>query len=219
MDIFSIVPRLLEGAVVTLEVTALSALVAFLVSMATGLARLSPWWWLRGTATVYVEIFRGTSALVQIFYFFYVLPIIGIRLSPVVAGVLALGLNFGAYGSEVVRASILNVPRGQREAAAALNMTPFQTLWRVVLPQAFATMMPPFGNLLIDLLKATSLLSLITISDLTFVGKKLIQAQGHMTEVYILVLLFYFAMAVVLGRLMQAAERRVTRHLGTEDGR
>ncbi len=214
MDFVTIAYGLLPGVLITLEATVLSALVALAVSLVAGLARLSPWRWLRGLTMVYVEIFRGTSALVQLFYFFFVLPVVGIRLSPMAAGVLALGLNFGAYGSEVVRAAILNVPRGQREAAVALNMTPIQTLRRIILPQAFVAMLPPFGNLLIDLLKATSLLSLITIADLTFAGRKLVQSQGHITEVYTLLLLFYFIIALAVGRIMRLAERRATRGLG-----
>lgn len=214
MDLMPLVSGLIPGVLVTLEATILSALVALVVAMAAGLARLSPWPWLRGITLVYVEIFRGTSALVQLFYFFFVLPIIGIKLSPLLAGVLALGLNFGAYGSEVVRAAILNVPRGQREAAVALNMTPAQTMRRIILPQAFVAMLPPFGNLLIDLLKATSLLSLITIGDLTFAGKKMVQSYGNITEVYSLLLVFYFILALCIGRIMKAAERRATRGLG-----
>jgi len=216
MIVLSFLPKLLGGALVTLKLTALSALVALGVSLGVGILRLSRWQAVRGLALLYVEIFRGTSALVQVFYFFFVLPLLGIRLSPLTAGVLALGLNFGSYGSEVVRAAILNVPRGQREAAIALNLSRATTLRRIILPQAFVAMLPPFGNLLIDLLKSTSLLSLITLSDLTFAGKVIVQGQGHVTDVYVLVLLIYFVMAFLLGRLMREAERRVSRglHLG-----
>jgi polar amino acid transport system permease protein len=216
MIVLAFLPKLLGGALVTLKLTALSALVALGVSLGVGILRLSRWQVVRGLALLYVEIFRGTSALVQIFYFFFVLPLLGIRLSPLTAGVLALGLNFGSYGSEVVRAAILNVPRGQREAAVALNLSRATTLRRIILPQAFVAMLPPFGNLLIDLLKSTSLLSLITLSDLTFAGKVIVQGQGHVTDVYVLVLLIYFVMAFLLGRFMREAERRVSRglHLG-----
>jgi polar amino acid transport system permease protein len=213
MSLLTLLPKLLAGACVTLEVTLLSALVAFAVSLTVGIVRISGWRFMRGLAVIYVEVFRGTSALVQIFYFFFVLPVLGIRLSPLSAGVLALGLNFGAYGSEIVRAAILGVPRGQWEAAVALNFPSKLAMWRIIFPQAFVTMLPSFGNLLIDLLKATSLLSLITISDLTFAGKVLVQGQGHITEIYVLVLLLYFAMSFGLGRLMSSAEKRVARSL------
>lgn len=219
MMLVDFLPTLLKGAFVTLEATVLSAAVALLVSVVVGLARLSRFRVLRGVALVYVEVFRGTSALVQLFYFFFVLPLLGIDLSPMTAGVLALGLNFGSYGSEVVRAAVLNVPRGQHEAAVALNYSPILAMRRIVFPQALAAMLPPFGNLLIDLLKATSLLSLITIGDLTFAGKTLVQGQGHVTEVYSLLLVIYFVMALVLGRLMQAAERRVPGAVAKEAAR
>lgn len=209
MSLPDLMLALARGAAVTIEATVLSALVALVVSVVVGLVRLSPFRFLRIAALIYVEIFRGTSALVQLFYFFFVLPLFGIDLSPMTAGVMALGLNFGAYGSEVVRAAVLNVPRGQHEAAIALNYPAGLAMRRIVFPQAMAAMMPPFGNLLIDLLKATSLLSLITIGDLTFAGKSLVQSQGQVTLVYSLVLVFYFVMALVLGNLMKAAERRV----------
>lgn len=214
MNTMTLAAGLLPGVLITVQTTLLAALLALCIAMLAGLARLSSHAWVRGCTMVYVEIFRGTSALVQIFYFFFVLPVLGITLSPLLAGVLALGLNFGAYGSEVVRAAIVNVARGQREAAIALNMTPAQSMWRIILPQAFVSMMPPFGNLLIDLLKATSLLSLVTISDLTFAGKKLVQSHGHITEVYSLLLLFYFVIALVIGRIMRIAEQRVSRGMG-----
>ena len=209
MTIVSFLPLLLKGALVTLELTALSAFVALVVSISVGLFRLSPWRFVRSIMVAYVEIFRGTSALVQVFYFFFVLPMLGIDLSPTTAGVAALGLNFGAYGSEIVRTAILNVPRGQSEAAIALNYSPLLTMQRIIFPQAFITMLPSFGNQLIDLLKATSLLSLITIGDLTFAGKMLVQSSGHVTEIYALVLSIYFVIALVLGRAMQAAEARI----------
>jgi polar amino acid transport system permease protein len=213
MDLISFLPLLLKGAVVTLKMTALSAVLAFVVSVAVGLIRLSQIRLLSGIALAFVEIFRGTSAIVQVFYFFFVLPILGVDLSPVQAGVLALGLNFGAYGSEVVRAAIVNVSKGQHEAAIALNYPRWMAMRRIIFPQALVAMMPPFGNLLIDLLKATSLLSLITIGDLTFSGKLLVQSQGHTTAIYTLVLVIYFVMTLLLGRLMQLAERRVSRKL------
>lgn len=219
MSLPDLMLALARGAAVTIEATVLSALVALVVSVVVGLMRLSPFRILRIAALIYVEIFRGTSALVQLFYFFFVLPLFGIDLSPMTAGVMALGLNFGAYGSEVVRAAVLNVPRGQHEAAIALNYPAGLAMRRIVFPQAMAAMMPPFGNLLIDLLKATSLLSLITIGDLTFAGKSLVQSQGQVTLVYSLVLVFYFVMALVLGNLMKAAERRVPGALPKEAAR
>jgi polar amino acid transport system permease protein len=191
-------PRRAEGLVITVEATLLGFTLAVLVSFVVGLG--SRVRWLRPVFRVYVEVFRGTSAFVQIFYFFYVLPLFGVSLTPLVAGVAALGLNFGAYGSEIVRGAIESVPRGQSEAAVALNMSKWLAMRRVVLPQAIRTMIPPFGNILVDLMKATALLSVITVSDLAFVGRQVLQAQGSAVTAYVPVMLMYFAFAIVLGR-------------------
>src|SRR5690606_13742339 len=119
----------------------------------------------RAVARVYMEFFRGTSILVQLFWLFYAMPILtGYQLDKLFAGILALGLNLGAYGSEVVRGAVQAVPPGQREAAVALNFSPYQRMRYVILPQAFVEMVPPMNNLLIELLKATSLLSAITVA-------------------------------------------------------
>ena len=114
--------------------------------MLAALARLYGAAPVRSLATVYVEIFRGTSALVQLFWLFFVLPQFGLTLPPFLVAVLALGLNVGAYGSEVVRGAILGVPRGQWEATTALNMTRGSALRRIILPQAFVVMIPPWAT-------------------------------------------------------------------------
>ena len=143
----------------------------------------------------YVEVFRGTSALVQIFFWAFVAPLLGLELGPLVVARVALGLNVGAYGSEVVRGAILAVDRGQREASVALNMPHWLMMRRVVLPQAFLAMLPPFGNLAIELLKGTALVSLIAITELTFAGRQILQTDGlaRREETYLLTLLLYIA--------------------------
>jgi polar amino acid transport system permease protein len=213
-----LLPPLLRGAVLTLELTVGAAVVALLVALLVGLARLSSNRPVRLVATFYVELFRGSSLLVQIFYFFFVLPLVGIRLPPFATGIIALGLNVGAYGSEVVRAAITNVDPGQREAATALNMSPALAMRRIILPQAFVAMLPPFGNLLVELLKATSLVSLITLTELSFAGRQLLQQQGHALEIYALVLVIYFLLAYPLTRLVRMAERRLAARVGVGVG-
>ena len=205
------ISRLLEGAAVTLQVTALTVLVGVPLSFAAGFARLARSGWIRASATIYVEVFRGTSALIQVFYLFYVLPLVGISLDAITAGVLALALNMGAYGSELVRSSLLAVDPGQREAAIALNMTRRNMIWRIIVPQAIPMMLPPFGNLTIEILKATSLLSLITITELSFAGRQVVGSTGDLTGTYVLVLLLYFAMAYPLVVGVRYLERRVGR--------
>ena len=204
---------LLRGLAVTLELTAAAAALAVVVALAAGLARLAPSRWARWPAAMYVEVFRGTSALVQLFWFYFVLPFFGIQLSAFAAGVLVLGLNTGAYGSEVVRGAIQAVPRGQREAAAALNLGRAQTLWRVVLPQALPAMLPPAGNLAIELLKNTALVSLITITELTFSAQLLRAESLRSAEIFSLVLVLYFAAALAITAVVRFLERRAGRGL------
>ncbi len=209
MTLLDMLPLLLRGLQTTLLVTVLAAPLALVLALASGLARLSPFRPLNWLAITYVELFRGTSLLVQLFYFFYVMPLFGLTLDPITTGVIVLALNHGAYGSEVVRAAINGVPKSQREACVALNMSPATTLRRVILPQAFVAMLPPFGNLLIELLKSTSLLSLITIFDLAFAGNTLFQTTGRIVEVYGLVLVIYFVVAMVLSWGMRMLEARL----------
>jgi polar amino acid transport system permease protein len=213
---FDLLPQLLQGAAVTVQLTILGSIVAIVLALVSGLARLSPNRLIRAIAGVYVEVFRGTSAVVQIFFFFFVLPLAGLSLSAFVTGVFALGINVGAYGSEVVRAAIVNVDRGQRDAAIALNLTRAATMRLIVLPQAVVAMLPPFGNLLIELLKGTSLVSLITLTELTFAGKLLLRTEGRRDEIYVLVLVIYFLLALPITWSVRAVERRLTRtlHLG-----
>jgi polar amino acid transport system permease protein len=148
------------------------------------------------------------------FWLYFVLPILGLNLTALQAGVLALGLNYGAYGAEIVRGAITQVPRGQWEAATALNMSASQRMRYVVLPQAIIAMLPPLGNLLVDLLKATSLVSLITLSDLTFEGKILQATLGHPLDIFAIVLLVYFVINLGLTRLVRLLERRVSHGQG-----
>ena len=191
-------PLLLKGAWLTVRLTVTSAVIALVISFAVGLARLSRHWWVRALATVYLEFFRGTSALVQMFFMFYVLPLLGLTLSPFLAGVIACGFNLGSYGSEVVRGAIQSVGKGQREAAHSLNYTTYQRYRYVLIPQAIPMMIPPFGNLLIELMKLTAVTSLITLSDLTFVAQ-IIRGQTAMTlEPFLIILVMYFAIASVL---------------------
>jgi polar amino acid transport system permease protein len=207
---FDLLPILLRGLGITVQLTLTSAVLAFVIAILAGLGRLSPLRPIRFLAGAYVEVFRGTSVLVQMFWFFFALPLFGVTLTPFAAGVVALSLNIGAYGAEVVRGAILAVPKGQIEASIALNMTPALRMRRVVLPQALVLMMPPFGNLLIELLKATALVSLITIPDITFRGVTLQMTTGRTTEIFLWLLVLYFAIAYPLTLGVRWIERRAS---------
>lgn len=209
-------PRLLDGLLITVELTLGSALLALVVAVVLGLAARLDNIVLRGIARFVIEFFRGTSLLVQLFFFFFVLPLppMYIQLPAVVCGVLGLGLNYGAYGAEVVRGSINSVPRSQWEATTALSMGRAQRMWRIVFPQAWALMIPSLNNLLIQLLKGTAVVYLISIVDLTARFNDLRQVTGDVFFTYSIALVSYFVLAYILSTGMNALERRAKRKLG-----
>jgi polar amino acid transport system permease protein len=202
---------MMRGVSVTIRVTLASALLALVVALIAGISRLSPNRFVRIITGIYIEVFRGTSVLVQMFWIYFVLPRhpFNIELSAFQAGVLALGLNVGAYGAEVVRGAVQAVPRGQVEAAIALNMTPMMRMRRIILPQAMVRMLPPFGNLLIELLKATSLVYFISLSDVTYQTMTLRQSVGRTQELFILLLIIYFVIAYPLTLSVRWLESRI----------
>ncbi|MBP1157239.1 MULTISPECIES: ectoine/hydroxyectoine ABC transporter permease subunit EhuC [unclassified Paenibacillus] len=209
VTVMSMLPLLLEGAKVTVLVAVLSGIVAFAAAVTAGLCKLSRWWVVRTATAVYVEVFRGTSLLVQLFWLYFALPFLGVELPKLLAAVLAVGLNYGAYGSEIVRSSILAVPKGQWEAAIALNMTPYERMTRIIFPQAFLRMLPPFGNLMIELIKSTSLVYFITLADLTYQAMLLRNNYYPMTPyIFSLLLLFYFVMAYTVSLCTRWVERK-----------
>lgn len=207
-------PRFLDGAVVTAIQTVLAALLAIAIALVAGLMRLSNHVAPRWVATIYIEVFRGTSLLVQLYWIFFVLPLFGITLEKFTAGFVAVGMNLGAYGAELVRGAIRSVPRGQWEAAIALNMTGSQRMRRIILPQALVIMLPPWGNLLIELLKGTALVSLIAVADLMFEAKQINGTTFLSAQAFGTALLIYYAMArFVITPGMRALERNMRRRL------
>jgi len=211
MDTAMFVARqLANGALTTLQITVLAEMVVLVLSLVIALMRLSPSRTLRWIATTYVELLRGISALVLLFYLFFILPLFGISLSPMTTGVIGLGLTFSAYGSEIVRSALVNVSRGQRDALRALDFPPATAFRRIILPQALPFMLPPLGNQLVELMKTTSLVSLITLSDLTFAGGQLVTTLGQQTLIWSIVLVCYFVMAWPLSWLVRRYERHIT---------
>jgi polar amino acid transport system permease protein len=204
---------LLQGAVLTIEIALLGCILAVVMAILAAVATLYGPAPLRWLAITYVEIFRGTSALVQLFWLFFVLPHFGISLEPFTVAVIGLGLNVGAYGAEVVRGGVASVTRGQWEAATALNMTRIQALRRIILPQAFIAMIPPWGNLFIELLKSTALVSLITLGDLAFKAQQMNQTTMKTIPIFTLVLLMYLAMSLSITIGMRMLEAKGSRGL------
>lgn len=201
---------ILQGAWVTVKLTVMGCALALVVAFVAGLGRLSPFAPVRWLATAYIEFFRGTSIFVQLFWIYFVLPMTGVTLTPMQTGVLVLGLNVGAYAAEVVRGAILAVPRDQYEATVALNLTGYQRMRYIILPQALPLMLPIFGNNAIELLKATAVVSLISLSDMTFQAQVVRSQTGSTLFPFITILILYFVMALLISAGIRAIERRVT---------
>ncbi|WP_103533350.1 ectoine/hydroxyectoine ABC transporter permease subunit EhuC [Streptomyces sp. SM11] len=222
-DFFSLLveefPRVRSGLWVTLQATVLGALLAGVLAFALGLMAGSRLLLARGFSRVVVEFFRGTSLYIQLFWLYYAMPLLtGYELEPLICGVVAFGLNYGAYGAEVVRGAVNSVPRGQYEAAIALNLSPSRRLWKVILPQAWVQMIPSFTNLLIQLLKCTPLLWLISAADLMTVIQQLRDRTGETLTAYLTLLVAYFVLAYALTLLMNLLERSAKRRLGLDTG-
>lgn len=220
---------LFQGIGYTLAATVAGAVLAFVLAFLFGILARSRHVGVRAVVRVIVEFFRGTSLYVQLFWFFYALPelgfqITGFNIGPVpvpsglLAGILAVGLNFGAYGSEVVRGAINAVPKAQWEGAVALNMSAYQRMRLVILPQAWVGMIPPFNNLIIQLLKSTPLLSLVTVPDLMGFGQQLRDDSGQSDIVFLGVMVVYFVIAYLFTLGMNALEASAAAKLGRGHG-
>ncbi|RXR22692.1 ectoine/hydroxyectoine ABC transporter permease subunit EhuC [Oerskovia turbata] len=207
-------PRLGDAILVTLQLTVGGAALAFVVALLLGLGSRTSSLLVRGPSRVVVELLRGTSLVVQLFWLFYVLPVFGFRLESLVCGILALGLNFGAYGAEVVRGSLAAVPTGQWEAAVALDLGPVHRMRRVIFPQAWPLMIPMFTNLLIQLVKGSALATYILLHDLNYFIEQLRRSTQDTVFSYGVGLVLYFALAYALTLLMNALEVRAKHRVG-----
>ncbi|MEV8014989.1 ectoine/hydroxyectoine ABC transporter permease subunit EhuC [Streptomyces sp. NPDC086554] len=205
----------LPGIWITIQLTIYSAALATAVSFGIGMARTHRLRTVRFLAGFYTEVFRGTSSLVLMFWIFFVLPqLIGWALVPMWAAVLALGLSYGAYGAEIVRGSLNSVAPAQREAGVALSFSPWQRMRLILLPQAIPEMIPPFSNLLVELLKGTALVSLLGIGDVSFAANLVRLATTESLEIYSITLVIYFVIAFVLTRGMRSLERKTKAGIG-----
>jgi His/Glu/Gln/Arg/opine family amino acid ABC transporter permease subunit len=209
-DIERFLPDLLRATVITLELTAIAFALATVVGLVFALARISTHRMFRYPATAIVEFLRGTPLIFQLFAVYYVLPVaIGLRMDPFPAAVLALSLNYSAYMSEVYRAGILSIDRGQIVAARSLGMQYGLLMRRIVLPQSFIVVVGPLGNYLISMFKDTSLASIVTLKELMFQGQILSASTFRAVPVFLLVGAIYFAMSYPASLGVQALERRL----------
>lgn len=213
MDDLTVYAMLLaRGAWLTIQLTLAGVAWAIVVAFTAGIMRGSRHFWVRIGPAMFVELFRGTPCYVQLFWVFFVLPVIGgISIDPFPAAVFVLGSNVGSFGSEVVRSAIAAVPRDQIEAGVALNYSPLQRFRHVVMPQALPIMLPPAGNLFIDLLKLTPLTSLITLSELTYSALIVRQQTGSTAISLGVILVGYFILSSIIVWGVRRLEARAGR--------
>ena len=207
--IWNSLPLLLAGAGVTIEITAIAVRLGFIFGLITSVCRLSGVKILQVIAVCYVNIIRGTPMLVQIFLIYFALPmVIGERINPFVAAVAACSINSGAYVSEIFRAGIQSVDKGQMEAGRSLGLSWMQTMRYVILPQAFKHVIPPLGNEFISMTKETSLVSVIGFEELTRRGQLIIAKTYGSFEIWLTVAAIYLVMTLTIARLVSYLERR-----------
>jgi polar amino acid transport system permease protein len=203
-------PQFVAGAVQTIWLSAASFAVAIAIGLALALARISQRTWLARLSRVVTDAVRGTPALVQVLLIYFGLPQVGIELEAPVAGVIALGLNSGAYIGEIVRAGIVSVDPGQMEAARSLGMSHAKAMRRVVLPQALRIVVPPVTNEATTLVKGTSLLSVIAITELTRVGQQVMGITFRPIEAFLAVAAVYLVLITALSQVSLWLERRLS---------
>lgn len=202
-------PLLLVGAGVTIKITTLSVALGVVIGLFVGIARISRIKLLRVLAAIYVDFFRGTPLLVQIFLVYFALPVItGQRVDPFVAAIGSCGINSGAYVAEIFRAGIQSIDKGQMEAGRSLGMTWVQTMRYIIVPQAFKRVIPPLGNEFIALLKDSSLVSVIGFEELTRRGQLIIAKTYGSLEIWLSVAVIYLAMTLTISRFVAYLERR-----------
>ncbi|WP_302491241.1 amino acid ABC transporter permease [Megasphaera sp.] len=207
--IWNSLPLLLAGAGVTIEITAIAVGLGFIFGLITSVCRLSGVKILQVIAVCYVNIIRGTPMLVQIFLIYFALPmVIGERINPFVAAVAACSINSGAYVSEIFRAGIQSVDKGQMEAGRSLGLSWMQTMRYVIMPQAFKHVIPPLGNEFISMTKETSLVSVIGFEELTRRGQLIIAKTYGSFEIWLTVAAIYLVMTLTIARLVSYLERR-----------
>ncbi|KJD44671.1 MULTISPECIES: amino acid ABC transporter permease [Paenibacillus] len=205
------VPFLLKGAYYTLYITIVSMLFGLMIGLVVAVARLKGNRPVRWLARSYVSIIRGTPVLVQIAVIYYGLDDYGISFGSLTAACLALSINTGAYLSETFRGAILAVPKGQTEAAYATGMSPGQTMWRIILPQAVRIAIPPMGNTFVGMLKETSLVSVIGVSELMRQAQ-LLQAQYlHYMPFLLEIGIMYWIMSIGFSAILERVEKRLAR--------
>lgn len=209
----SLGPIALGGVLSTIPLALASFALGLVLAIVVALMRISVNPIVSGIARFYVSIIRGTPLLVQLFVIFYGMPALGIVINPWPSAIIALSLNVGGYGAEIVRAAILSVPQGQWEAAYTIGMNRTRTLTRIILPQAARVSVPPLSNTFISLVKDTSLTSTILVTELFRISQQIASASYQVMVVYLTAALVYWVICLVLSTGQSALERRLDRRV------
>lgn len=208
-DASNYLPDLLRGALTSVELTFSILALALPFGLLLAIARIGRARLPRALASVYIEVIRGTPALLQLFYIYFVLPAFGIRFAPFTAGVIGLSINYSAYLAEVYRAGIEAVPKSQIEAAKALGLSGRQTMRLIVLPQAIRIVVPPLGNYAISLFKDTSLVSIVTVKELMFTGQIVSSTNFQYVTIFTLIGALYLAFSWPSALVVHWLERKM----------
>ncbi|RKX93726.1 MAG: amino acid ABC transporter permease [Spirochaetes bacterium] len=208
LDIIKFIP---DGILKTFEVTVLSIIFAMIIGLFTGLGRISRITFINRLATIYVEVVRGIPLLVQLFYIYYALGKM-VQLPRLTSAVVAMSFCYGAYLGEIFRAGLQAIPKGQMEAALALGLSRSQAIRKIILPQTFKVIMPPVGNEFIALLKDSSLVSILAVSDLLRRGREFASTSFRYFETYTVIALIYLVITLFLSKLVALMEERMQHH-------
>ena len=210
---WEILPLLTEASVITVKVTLMGFVVALIVGLVFAIGRMAGPLWLRWAIGGVVEFIRSTPLLIQIFFLYYVMPEFGLTMDAMLTGVIALGMHYGAYCSEVYRAGLANVPKGQWEASIALNLSTWTTFKNVILPQAIPPVVPALGNYLVALFKETPLLSVIAVLELMQMAKILGSESFRYVEPITLVGVFFLVFSLISAALIRQLEHHLNRRM------
>lgn len=209
----SMIPVLIGGIPVVLNLTFYSLIVAIVVGLIFALIRIAHVPFVSQAVVVIVEFLRGTPLLVQLVYIYYVFPNIGIHIDPITSGILGLGLNYSAYVSEVFRSSINSIDRGQKEAALSLGYTPVHAMMKIIIPESLRISVPPLGNYVVAMVKDTSLTSVIAVTEILKEANILATTTFQVTEAYTAAAIIYLAISLPLSGLVKLAEWRANRNV------
>ena len=210
-------PLMKAGLKMTVPLTLVSFALGMILAFVTAMCRISKNKLLSKTAQFYVWVIRGTPMIVQLFVIFYGLPKVGIMFSPIVSAIIGLTISEGAYDSEIIRAALTSIPKGQWEACHALGMSKLQTLLNVIIPQAALIAVPSLGNMFISLVKDTSLTAILTVREVFQIGQQIVAVTFEPLWIYLEVGVIYFIYSTVLSQLQGVLERKLGKHMLVKD--